>query len=838
MKVTERLTLKQKSSNKNEWYKHKADLLDSYSLSTDERLNMRVNYDLYNNRVKMSEFEYVCKPLGTGVGELPARLTNKDIVSGKIKALLGMEMKRAFNYKAVAVNSEATTRKEQKQFDMIRQSVINQIMLPIQQELMMQQQQLAQNQKLTEEQVQQIQQQSEAELESKTPEEVKLYMQRKYQDPAEVLSTQLLKYLEHKCDLKHKFNNMFKHSLLSAREIMYVGILNGEPEVWVVNPLRFNYDRTADGEFVEDGDWATCEYRMTASQIVSFFGDDLDTKQIDKIYETQNTWYTDDPSDLFIQSAKEYKVVERGIPVIHCVWKSLRKVGFLDYIDIETGEIETMVVDENYKLNPDAGDIELKWEWIPECYETWKIKTGDPIYVKCQPVPGQFKDLDNLYYCKLPYYGAIVDGTNSEETSLMDRLKYYQYFYNIIMYRIELLLASDKGKKVMMNINAIPDDLGIDMKKWQYFMESSPYMWYNSNQEGTTYNDANTLAKVIDLSLASDINNYINLAEYIRQQCGRSVGITDQVEGQIGARESVGNVQQSLLQSANILEPYFQLHDKVKQNVLTALIETAKIAYSSDQPLKISYALDDMSQQLLTIEPGILDNNTIGIFITDTSRTEVIKQLIEQLAHAALQNQTVELSDVISILKKDSVAEAEETLRIAEEERQKRASEQQQQQQQYESEMFEKQKETKREEHEFAKELLLLKEEERRKTEIAKVSIMGASFNSNADNNNNGVNDFVELANSQLKTKLRMDRAELDREKFEYQKQKDKIDQDIKKEKNRTIAERNKPVDNKIDNEDNSDDDKQDRELKEKQSEDQMDSKKRYALKKLIQKSI
>lgn len=142
---------------------------------------------------------------------------------------------------------------------------------------------------------------------------------------------------------------------------------------------------------------------------------------------------------------------------------------------------------------------------------------------KCKLIPGQFKDLDNLYHCKLPYYGAVIDSTNSEETSLMDRLKYYQYFYNIIMYRIEMLMASDKGKKMMMNINAIPDDLGIDVEKWMYFVESSPFIWYNSNDEGTQYNDVNTLSKVIDLSLISDINNYINVAEYIRQQCGRSV---------------------------------------------------------------------------------------------------------------------------------------------------------------------------------------------------------------------------------------------------------------------------------------------------------------------------
>lgn len=778
MKQTERLTFNQKNANDKQWYKDRADQLDNYRLSRDDRLNMKVNYDLFNNKVRMSDFEYVCKPLGNNVGALPAKMTNKDIVSGKIKSLLGMEMKRVFNYKVIAVNPEATTRKEQKQFDMLKQSVVNAIMRPIEEQLMMETQQQIEGRELTPEEQQQIQQEVQERLQVMTPDEVKIYMQRKYQDPVEVMASQLLKYLEQKCDLKHKFNNMFKHMLLSAKGICYVGILNGEPEVWVVNPMRFNYDHSPDSEFIEDGDWATCEYRMSPSQIISFFGNHLKTKDIDNIYKSQNVFESLDQDDLFIRFDTENNEIIRGIPVIHCTWKSLRKIGFLTYQDIETGEINTKLVHETYKLNPDFGDIEIKWEWIPEVYETWKIKAIENIYVQMQPIPGQFKDLDNLYHCKLPYYGAVIDSTNSEETSLMDRLKYYQYFYNIIMYRIEMLMASDKGKKMMMNINAIPDDLGIDVEKWMYFVESSPFIWYNSNDEGTQYNDVNTLSKVIDLSLISDINNYINVAEYIRQQCGRSVGITDQVEGAIGNREAVRNVQQSLNQSGYILEPFFQLHDQVKKNILTALIETAKVAYSSLEKVKISYILDDMSQQLLTIEPGLLDNSTIGIFISDTSRTEEIKQTIEQLAHAALQNQRVELSDIISILKKDSIPEAEETLRVAEEVRQQRIQQEQQMQQQHQMEILEKNKEYEKEKFEKEKEILLLREEERRKTELAKVSLMGASFNPEQDSNSNGMNDFVELAEKQLNANLQIQKANLDEKKFNHQ-----VEQDIEKNK-------------------------------------------------------
>ena len=82
-----------------------------------------------------------------------------------------------------------------------------------------------------------------------------------------------------------------------------------------------------------------------------------------------------------------------SIIVKHYVWKSLRKIGFLTYLDEEGNEAET-IVSEDYTINKEMGDIELVWKWIPEVYETWKI--GEDIYLRMRPLPGQFKDFDNL----------------------------------------------------------------------------------------------------------------------------------------------------------------------------------------------------------------------------------------------------------------------------------------------------------------------------------------------------------------------------------------------------------------------------------------------------------
>ena len=215
-----RLTRGQKNKNGKQWYKDFLDYLDGISFSQNKTSNslignssnntvseykrMKVNYDLFNNIINIKDFEYVINPYGNEEGELPANFVNRDIISPKIKVLLGMEMKRPFTWKVLATNEEATTRREQEEFKRMRDYVIQQIMSPIRQQIEEQKLAETQGKPLTAEQQQQIQQQIEQELAAQTPEEVQKYMSRQHQDPAEALAHQLLEYLIQKL-IKEKY---------------------------------------------------------------------------------------------------------------------------------------------------------------------------------------------------------------------------------------------------------------------------------------------------------------------------------------------------------------------------------------------------------------------------------------------------------------------------------------------------------------------------------------------------------------------------------------------------------------------------------------------------------
>lgn len=759
----ERITDKQKQSSNYLWYKQKADFYEAEASNqiyvgggqVSRYRRMKVNYDLFNNILDVSELEHICHPFGAEQGELPAVMSNKDISSYRIKALIGMAKRRSLGYKLLAINPEALSRKKEEENRRISEYVIDYIMSPIRMEAEKAMIQEMENRDITEEEKQQLQEKMQARIAENTPERVKSYMKRAYKDPSEIQGHQILEWIKKDQDVDFKFNQGIKHAFLSAYEIYFIGIENKKAVLKVVNPIRFACQLSPDIDFIEDAEWCVAEYIKSASEISMQF--ELNNKELDEIYQ-QYSYRTRGLTELeqidFGRDALFSEREQNGIPVKHIQFPGLRKVGFLTYQDLETGELFTdFKVDENYKLSEENGDISIRWEWIPATYEVWKI--GRDIYKNMGLAKGQLKDVSNLYTRKLNYYGAVYDATNSQPTSPMDRLVPFQYAYNVIEFKVQLLVNSDEGKKILMNINAVPSDNGMTLEQWQYLSKATPYMFYNPDEEGMTHQDVNTIAKVLDLSLISDITKYMKMLEDIERQAGKSIGVTDPVLGQTATSEKVGVNNQNLIQTGHILEPYFIYHDKVKRNVLSALLETTKVAIlENPDDVTLVHTLDDMTSESIKVDKELLNNNTLGLFIEDATMIDEVKQQITNLAHAAMQNQTIELSDVLKVIRKDSIAEAIEDLEVAEANRQEKLQQEEERRNKANIELENKREEFAQKAHEREKEIVILKEEERRKTVIQQQTILAMGFNQDKDMDGDGKLDILEVADRGVKAQI------------------------------------------------------------------------------------
>lgn len=794
----QRVTQKEKISEDNKYYKEMLDAVDGQAFNRvmsfsgsqiSENIKMQVNYDLFNNKLNVSDLTYVCQPFGSEVGELPASMVNRDIVSGKLKSIIGMEAKRPFSMACLAINEDAANRKEEAEYNMVRDFVIAELMRPIQEDIEKKYQAETKGRKLTPDEEARIAEQMAQEIQAKTPDQVRTYMQRKHQDPAEILNNQLMRYVMQKENVKDKFSKGLKHALISGREVFMVGLKHNEPFLRVINSQYFDYAKSRDSECIEDSEWGVVELHLSPGELIAQFRKELKEDQVNDIYESfrDGSLHAISPEDyMFDFSDREIDL--NSIRVIYSAWKGERKIGWLTYLD-DDQKPQMMMVSENYKFIPEMGDIDIEWDWIPETHHGYKICLPDPIYVGLGPYPGQHNDLDNLNQCKLPFIGVDHDDMNSETTSAMDRVKGYQYFYDVILYRIELLMASDKGKILMMNLNSLPVSAGIDIKKFQHFLEANKIAWFDPNDEknkkGLT--DVNTIAKVMDMSLASDMAKYMQMAEYIERKCGQAIGVPENVEGQISADESVRNVQQTISQSSNVLEPTFQLHNAVKRNVLQALVDLCKVGFSQGKPRKISYILDDETQALIDLNPknlALLADTTTGIFVTDATNAAAAKATVEQLAHAAMQGQQVDLLDVVKVIRSEGITEAEEALQVGTDRKSEQMQAIEQQKQQAAQKLQETVQNHEKEKWQHEADMILLKETERRKTEIQKQTILSLGFNVDKDLDKDGVPDVLEVAKHGVDANIRAREIALaERQQVIDEKQTEKK-LDIEKEKN------------------------------------------------------
>lgn len=788
-KIGDRLTERQKESNEKQWYKDWVNLCSARGGSDDNflltkegfqhRRDININYDLYDGKIDKKDFEYLYNPYGVEAGQ-PVDFTHKDIVSKRVKTIEGLEMARPFGYRVTAINAEATTRREQEEAGKIREYIVQQIMQPIQEQAMndaqaqteqlQMQLQQAQASGASPEEIQQLQaqmqqaqqeaeQKAQMQIEAMTPDEVKKYMKRERQDPAEVLMTHILNYMKEKQNVDRKFKEAWRDMAIAPFCCVWVGELNREPTMEVIDPRGFRYKASNSSIYIEDGMWASYERYMTPSEIAAEYGDELTDDEFSSItLADTDAWGDATWVDENFQPTMDRRLHTSGIRVVHAEWKDVKKIKFLRYVDNDGNEQET-VVTSDYRLDKENGDIEADERWIVTRYEGTRI--GDHIYVRMREVPNQWRDLSNLSdrdRCKLSYKGVDM------RVSLVDRMKPYQVLYDIFMYRIEMLAAADKGRALMINDNLKPDNLSVE--QFLYYLDTLHIGFLNNNtKEGDRAVPFNVgeAVKEIDRSASGDIQKYQQLLEWIDMKCGESIGMMPQLLGQIQQNEAVNNAQGAVNNSVNTLEHYFYYFNEFKRNVLLGLVECAKSVFMKYQPKVLTYVLDDMSLEMVRPDYDLLDESTYGIMLTNNTQYASILEMVKNLCQPAMQNQAIDLSDVIKVMKADNLTDAQELLEVSEEKKRKQAQELQEQQNQAQQqlEQMKQEFEMKMKELEANAKIEQIKLKGEYDLKIADMNLqrqalLAMGFDTDKDRNDNNIPDVID----QLKIMLDQRKAD------------------------------------------------------------------------------
>lgn len=769
---------------------------------------MQTYYDLYNSIYSEKDLKYVTNPFKQQDG-FPAMAQDYNIIKPKIDLLLGEETKRPFNFRVVHTSDIATSEIQDKAKQMIVDYIQATIMSKLGPEEQARYQEALQSGEIM------------------TPEQIQKYISKDYKDIAEITAYHSLNYLKNKLNITHEFFKGWKDALIGGEEIYYVGIVNGEPCLQRINPIYFDYDSdTSDLEFIHEAQWCCYEMIMSLTEVYDRLYDKMSEKQLNELLDMMDDRSKGGVTPEVRKTSLDYPHIKThsingfssnpfeeadNIHVWHCCWKSLKKIGFVNIINPETGMPEEYQVDETYKET--GNELDVEWKWIIEVWEGYRI--GQDLYVGIQPVEYQHISADNPNAQRLPYTGVIYNNTNSRPRSLVSMMKPLQYMYIVLWYRLELAMARDKGKVVTMDITQIPKSMNIDVAKWMHYLSAlgvnfvNPYEegWDIPGREGGKPSQFNQIS-ALDLTMANTIDQYINLMDKIESMLSEISGVSKQREGSISSNELVGNVERSVVQSAHITEPWFWVHNQVKKECLTMLLDTAKHAWK-DNKTSIQYVLDDATRAFLTLSDDFFYED-MDIFVEDTTKNQQQIEALKNLMQPAMQN-GASLLDIAEIITMDNVTMIRSKLEEIEQKRMEQQQAMEQAQAEREQQMAQIQNEIKEEELMLKEAEMDLKKYEIDSNNATKITV--AQLNAyrgaeNMDQDMNGIPDPIEIGkqaieqqkvNSDIASKqfefnnkkreMEMKR-EIENKKIELEKQKMKQEMELQKQKDKEAYKR------------------------------------------------
>jgi len=117
----------------------------------------------------------------------------------------------------------------------------------------------------------------------------------------------------------------------------------------------------------------------------------------------------------------------------------------------------------------------------------------------------------------------------------------------------------------------------------------------------------------------------------------------------------------------------FARHDSVKKRALECFLETAKIALKGRNK-KFQYILSTGASKVCDIEGDEFAESDYGLVLDNSNESQKLEDSLTQLAHAALQNQTISMASIVRILNSPSMSEVKRIIEKDEKDIQDRKS--------------------------------------------------------------------------------------------------------------------------------------------------------------------
>ena len=422
--------------------------------------------------------------------------------------------------------------------------------------------------------------------------------------------------------------------------------------------------------FVEEHDMFARRMLLSYSQIVDMFDDYLDKKDREfletfygrdinsgptklmysKYFETYPDIcekFSTEERDLFKKEG--INLAERNnnlFEVWHVVWKGEARRGVLTYMN-ESGFVTTRIVDETYKLNREAGDINIEWEYEPQVYEGYRIGGRyNAIYpIKSRPIPFERGG-------KLPYNGVMEILPYMGQFSIIKIITPFQIMRNIFAYHREMVIAKNK-----MLILLLPESLvASDSEDKVYKMAADGVLLVDDSEDTNSQKMANV--RLLNAQMGDYIAQITDLMAATKQEAWDCVDMNSQRYGDIAQSAGIGTTQEAVARSSMGSVVIIEVFDQMRRRDYQRDIDFAKLAYIDG--LDTAYFDQDGNRHYISLDVNSFIYSDYGVIVKNDSKEKDKIEQLRQWAFSAAQNGDLDMA--LAAITGDNISQIKATI--------------------------------------------------------------------------------------------------------------------------------------------------------------------------------
>ena len=640
--------------NKPEWYANCIDWIISQGEGIRNSEELEVKYRVLQGDIPQEYYKKILNPYNATnekYKRFPAVMRNYDIMKGIIRRYVSEYIKNPHDFVVGANNPEVILARNKKLQEELASLVEQQIAAKIQQSYAEFVNQGGNPQEFNP--------QETIDIEAFIKE-----FNQNFIDDISAQGAELLNVIKDLTDDTAFYGNAYFNFVTFGELYTYCDVIGDKLIKRVISP-RDAFPIPNDNIFVEDYDMFACRRKLTYQQIIDEFSDYFTEKDIQFL----NTYYArhsvTTPAELMFKDFENYypdicnkftqeeRQIFKSNPsmsrdinadlydVWHVVWRGEVKRNIVTYVN-QAGLITTRIEEEDYKLNPEIGDISIESVYEPQVYEGVRIGTRNTcIY------PYKARAIAYNRNGKLPYNGITELLPGFGKFSIIDIVTPFQIFYNIVAYQREMAIAKNK-LSILLIAKSL---LGTKPEETIYKMLADGTLYIDDT------NDQGMLRAQQVRMIQADLSNYIEQLTQLmmdtEQAAKNQCDMTPQRYGEIASYAGKGTTEEAIARGSmgSVIVEFMM--DMVRERDYARDLDYSKLAWIDG--LDTSYRDDANNLRYVSAD---IDKHIYADYVIKAKNSVKESEKIDalrQFAFSAAQNGDAKMA--VASIEGDNVAE-------------------------------------------------------------------------------------------------------------------------------------------------------------------------------------